>query len=76
MAQPMTDFSGDHICKRCGFYEKDTLKQDDLFDEWEFCPSDFKDGKYTRVKEMELSVTFLCPKCNSHSKGMFAFFKF
>lgn len=69
----MTNFSGDK-CKRCGFYEEDTLKRDDQFDEWEFCPSDFKDGKYTRVKKKEFTVTFLCPKCVYHSSGMSALF--
>ncbi|XVE76285.1 hypothetical protein DITRI_Ditri12bG0159800 [Diplodiscus trichospermus] len=54
-------------CKRCGFYEKDTIKSDDVFHEWEFCASDFKtpDGKYVLFKEKELNVTFRCPECTS-----------
>ncbi|XP_044472666.1 uncharacterized protein LOC123201295 [Mangifera indica] len=64
--QPLTDFSGNK-CKRCGFYEEDTIKSDDVFDEWEFCPSDFMatKGKYTREKEKEFKATFLCPDCKS-----------
>ncbi|KAF6171051.1 hypothetical protein GIB67_014631 [Kingdonia uniflora] len=66
--QPLTEFV-DEKCKRCGLYEKDTLKSDDTFDEWEFCPSDFTapDGKYVRVKDNELNATFLCPQCVSAS---------
>ncbi|OMP03617.1 hypothetical protein COLO4_10313 [Corchorus olitorius] len=54
-------------CKRCGFYEKDTIKADDIFAEWEFCSSDFKapSGKYTLFKDKELNVTFHCPDCTS-----------
>ncbi|CAH9113802.1 unnamed protein product [Cuscuta epithymum] len=52
-------------CKRCGFYEEDTMKPHDVFDEWEFCASDFSstDGKYIHFKEKELNATFLCPEC-------------
>ncbi|OVA18226.1 hypothetical protein BVC80_1835g658 [Macleaya cordata] len=62
--QPLTEFVNKK-CKRCGFYEKDTLKTDDIFDEWEFCPSDFMapDGKYVRFKDKEFNATFLCPQC-------------
>lgn len=74
--QPLTDFSGNK-CKRCGFYEEDTIKSDDVFDEWEFCPSDFMatKGKYTREKEKEFKATFLCPDCKSvASCEFFVFF--
>ncbi|KAL3839593.1 hypothetical protein ACJIZ3_024184 [Penstemon smallii] len=62
--QPLTELQ-DLKCKRCGFYEKDTIKSDDVFDEWEFCPSDFNrsDGKYVHFKDRELNATFLCPEC-------------
>lgn len=52
-------------CKRCGFYEKDDFKSDDVFDEWEFCPSDFagSDGKSERIIHGEFDATFLCPQC-------------
>lgn len=56
--QPLTELL-DKKCKRCGFYEKDTIKADDVYDEWELCPSEFKDGKYTRSKEKEFNATFL-----------------
>ncbi|KAI3683773.1 hypothetical protein L1987_84288 [Smallanthus sonchifolius] len=67
--QPLTDFKSTK-CKRCGFYEKDRITSDDVFDEWEFCPSDFKsdDGRYIRTKAKELNATFLCPECVK--KGM------
>lgn len=61
--QPLTEFS-ENKCKRCGFYEKDTLKSDDVFDEWELCPSDFKsDGRNIHFKDKELNATFLCLQC-------------
>ncbi|OVA18227.1 hypothetical protein BVC80_1835g659 [Macleaya cordata] len=62
--QPLAEFRNKK-CKRCGFYEKDTLKLDDVFDEWEFCPSDFTapDGKYFHFKYKEFDATFLCPQC-------------
>ncbi|PWA64439.1 hypothetical protein CTI12_AA342260 [Artemisia annua] len=62
--QPLTDFTSKK-CKRCGFYEEDRLKSDDVFDEWEFCPSDFKssDGRYIRTKAKEFNATFVCHKC-------------
>ncbi|KAF2282629.1 hypothetical protein GH714_043798 [Hevea brasiliensis] len=61
---PLTEFTSKK-CKRCGFYEEDKLKSDDVFDEWEFCPSDFvdSDGKYRRIKDKEFDATFLCPQC-------------
>ncbi|XP_019444378.1 PREDICTED: uncharacterized protein LOC109348408 [Lupinus angustifolius] len=68
--QPLTNFSSKK-CKRCGLYEEDRLLSDDVFDEWEFCPSDFTapDGKYVRVKEKEFNATFLCPECLSLAGG-------
>ncbi|XP_057438400.1 uncharacterized protein LOC130730408 [Lotus japonicus] len=62
--QPLTDFPSKK-CKRCGLYEKDPILSDDVFDEWELCPSDFAapDGKYSLFKEKEFNATFLCPEC-------------
>ncbi|XP_059646959.1 uncharacterized protein LOC132293474 isoform X2 [Cornus florida] len=62
--QPLTEFPNIK-CKRCGFYEQDILKSDDVFDEWEFCPSDFtdSDGKATHSKDNEFKATFSCPDC-------------
>ncbi|KAF3960046.1 hypothetical protein ACB098_09G013300 [Castanea mollissima] len=67
--QPLTVFSSEK-CKRCGFYEEDRFKSDDVFEEWEFCPSDFTlpDGKYIRVMEKEFSATFLCSECIPFAK--------
>lgn len=53
-------------CKRCGLFEKDTLKADDTFDEWELCPLEFTpspEGLYTHFKEKEFNITLLCPNC-------------
>ncbi|KAK7345631.1 hypothetical protein VNO77_16239 [Canavalia gladiata] len=64
--QPLSNFSSKK-CKRCGLYEEDSITSDDVFDEWEFCPSDFtaRDGEYIRFKEKEFNATFLCPECLS-----------
>ncbi|XAR69008.1 hypothetical protein NMG60_11000440 [Bertholletia excelsa] len=61
--QPLTAFSTKK-CKRCGIYEEDLLKSD-VFDEWEFCPSDFTepDGRYIHSKDNEFNATFLCSEC-------------
>ncbi|TKY62212.1 hypothetical protein E2542_SST12068 [Spatholobus suberectus] len=66
--QPLTNFSGKK-CKRCGFYEEDRILSDDVFDEWELCPSDFTapDGRYIHFKEKEFNASFLCPECLSFS---------
>ncbi|KAK4772864.1 hypothetical protein SAY87_027883 [Trapa incisa] len=66
--QPLTNFSGEK-CKRCGFYEQDTVKTDDVLDEWELCPSDFSksDGRYTRNNDKEFNATFTCSECVHHS---------
>lgn len=66
--QPLTELES-RKCKRCGFYEQDTIKSDDKFDEWEFCSSDFQDGKYIRIKEKEFNATFLCQQCTSLPPG-------
>ncbi|KAJ9559078.1 hypothetical protein OSB04_013692 [Centaurea solstitialis] len=67
--QPLTDFQSKK-CKRCGFYESEHIKFDDVFDEWEFCPSDFSasDGRYIRTKDKEFNATFLCPDCIKHDQ--------
>ncbi|XP_027352609.1 uncharacterized protein LOC113863281 [Abrus precatorius] len=68
--QPLTNFTGKK-CKRCGFYEEDKILSDDVFDEWELCPSDFvgPDGRYVHFKEKEFNASFLCPECLSFSAG-------
>lgn len=70
LLQPLTDFTGKK-CKRCGFYEEDSILSDDVFDEWELCPSDFSapDGTYIRFKQKEFNATFLCPECLTFSNG-------
>ncbi|KAL5986073.1 hypothetical protein ACLOJK_028063 [Asimina triloba] len=62
--QPLTELP-DNKCKRCGLYEKDSIKADDIYDEWELCPDEFKgpDGKYIRFKHKEFNVTLLCAQC-------------
>lgn len=59
--QPLTELP-EKKCKRCGLYEEDMFRND-VFDEWELCSSDFKDGKYTHFKEGQFNATFLCPNC-------------
>ncbi|XP_024399326.1 uncharacterized protein [Physcomitrium patens] len=64
--QPLTRLVGKK-CKRCGIFEKDTFKSDDVFDQWELCPLNFTpspDGLYHRFKENEFNLTFTCPTCN------------
>lgn len=70
--QPLTELSSKK-CKRCGFYEEDSFKSDDVYEEWEFCPSDFSgpDGKYIQFKDKEFNATFLCPKCVPFANGEF-----
>lgn len=62
--QPLTEFLNKK-CKRCGIYEKDSLKSDDVFGEWELCPDDFRvpDGKYIYSVENEFNATFSCQDC-------------
>ncbi|KAL0545035.1 hypothetical protein IC582_020173 [Cucumis melo] len=66
--QPLTEFKSKK-CKRCGFYEEDSIKSDDVFEEWEFCPSDFTSpaGKYVRFNPKEFNATFLCLQCTAYS---------
>ncbi|XP_077215049.1 uncharacterized protein LOC143849758 isoform X1 [Tasmannia lanceolata] len=68
--QPLTELP-DSKCKRCGFYEKDTITSDDVFDEWELCLADFMapDGKYVRFKDKEFNATFMCPECARTESG-------
>ncbi|XP_041026736.1 uncharacterized protein LOC121266940 isoform X4 [Juglans microcarpa x Juglans regia] len=68
--QPLTELPSKR-CKRCGFYEENSFVSDDVYEEWEFCPSDFTepDGKYIRFKEKEFNATFLCPKCVPSANG-------
>jgi len=70
--QPLTNFFGKK-CKRCGVYEEDKILYDDVFDEWELCPSDFTtpDGRYIHFKEKEFNASFLCPDCLPISGGEF-----
>jgi hypothetical protein len=67
MLQPLTELA-EKKCKRCGLYDDDWLK-DHVYDEWEMCSSEFKDGKYTHFKEGQFNATFLCPNCTA-SAGM------
>ncbi|XP_064938012.1 uncharacterized protein LOC135622473 isoform X2 [Musa acuminata AAA Group] len=62
--QPLTQLP-EKKCKRCGFYEQDTFKADDVFDEWELCAGNFVDGKYVRKKNKEFNATFICPRCTA-----------
>ncbi len=68
--QPLTVFPSKK-CKRCGFYEEDNFNSDDVFEEWEFCPSDFNvpDGKFIRFKDKEFNATFLCSECTAFANG-------
>ena len=68
--QPLTEFKSKK-CKRCGFYEEDSIKSDDVFEEWELCPSDFTapDGEYVRYNKKEFNATFLCLECTAYSNG-------
>ncbi|KAL8149830.1 hypothetical protein AgCh_006735 [Apium graveolens] len=65
--QPLTEFPNKK-CKRCGFYAKHTIKSDDVFGEWEFCPSEFtrSDGKYIYSVDKEVNATFICEECVPH----------
>jgi cbb3-type cytochrome oxidase subunit 3 len=70
--QPLTTLVGTK-CKRCGLFEKDTLKADDTFDEWELCPLEFTpspEGLYTHFKEKEFNITLLCPNCHPQEEGV------
>ena len=63
--KPLTSLIGSK-CKRCGLYEEDTIKRDDVFDEWELCPSSFSlesEGRYIHFKDKEFNMTFACKSC-------------
>eukprot|EP00243_Klebsormidium_subtile_P003140 TRINITY_DN16306_c0_g1_i1.p1 TRINITY_DN16306_c0_g1~~TRINITY_DN16306_c0_g1_i1.p1 ORF type:complete len:283 (+),score=39.16 TRINITY_DN16306_c0_g1_i1:115-963(+) len=56
-------------CKRCGFYEADTIKSDDVFGEWELCPLDFTaDGSLSKLVEGEFMASFYCKDCAEPSE--------
>eukprot|EP00246_Nothoceros_aenigmaticus_P001497 TRINITY_DN12003_c0_g1_i1.p1 TRINITY_DN12003_c0_g1~~TRINITY_DN12003_c0_g1_i1.p1 ORF type:complete len:254 (-),score=41.40 TRINITY_DN12003_c0_g1_i1:698-1459(-) len=64
--QPLTSLIG-LKCKRCGFYEEDQWKRDDVFYEWELCPSSFKaapENRFSSSQEKELDISLLCPGCH------------
>ncbi|KAE8676479.1 magnesium chelatase subunit [Hibiscus syriacus] len=62
--QPVTELDAKK-CKRCGFYENYVIKLDYVYEEWEFCASDFKAplGKYILFKKHQLNATFHCQEC-------------
>ncbi|WOL14875.1 hypothetical protein Cni_G23656 [Canna indica] len=60
--QPLTELP-EKKCKRCGLYEEDSFKADDVFDEWELCAGNFIDGKYVHLKDKQFNATFVCPQC-------------
>ncbi|KAG0450270.1 hypothetical protein HPP92_026988 [Vanilla planifolia] len=60
--QPLAELP-DKKCKRCGLYESDSVKSDDIFDEWELCPDEFLDGNCIHYKEKEFNSTFTCTEC-------------
>lgn len=63
--QPLTTLYGEK-CKRCGLYEEDTVKTDDVFYEGELCPKDFTAspvGRLELFKAKEFNATLLCPAC-------------
>nr|CAD1828762.1 unnamed protein product [Ananas comosus var. bracteatus] len=64
--EPLTELPNTK-CKRCGLYEKDNLKSDDVYDEWELCPDEFVHGKYTHFKDNEFNATFICLACSAAS---------
>ncbi|KAH7442464.1 hypothetical protein KP509_03G090200 [Ceratopteris richardii] len=67
--QPLTELE-DTKCKRCGLYEEDRIKHDDVFDEWELCPVQFSpepEGRYHHFKDNELNMTLSCYSC--HASG-------
>ncbi|KAJ0979399.1 hypothetical protein J5N97_014873 [Dioscorea zingiberensis] len=62
--QPLTELT-EKKCKRCGLFEMDSFKPDDVFDEWELCPDVFVDGKYIHFKDKEVNATFICLQCSA-----------
>ncbi|THU67950.1 hypothetical protein C4D60_Mb05t30120 [Musa balbisiana] len=71
---PLTELP-EKKCRRCGLYEHNTFKPDDVFDEWELCRSSFVDGKYVRLKHNEFNATFVCPQCTAFG-GVAAVYKY
>jgi len=72
--QPLVTLVGKK-CKRCGVYEQDSVKSDDIFDEWELCPLDFSpspEGLYSRFIQKEFNLTLLCSSCNVTSEEVVA----
>lgn len=70
--QPLTELP-EKKCRRCGLYEHNTFKPDDVFDEWELCRSSFVDGKYVRLKHNEFNATFVCPQCTAFGGECFLY---
>ncbi|KAL5210350.1 hypothetical protein ABZP36_005973 [Zizania latifolia] len=66
--QPLTELP-ENKCKQCGLYEEDIADSDDMYDAWELCSTDFKDGKCTHFKQGEFRATFLCPNCTASSSS-------
>ncbi|CAD5192194.1 unnamed protein product [Musa acuminata subsp. malaccensis] len=60
--QPLTELPGKK-CKRCGLYEFDTIKSDDVFDEWDLCLDDFINGISIHYKAKQFNATLLCEDC-------------
>ncbi|PKU67442.1 uncharacterized protein LOC110102413 isoform X1 [Dendrobium catenatum] len=60
--QPLAELP-DKKCKRCGFYELNREKSDDVFDEWDLCPDEFLAGNYVHYKEKEFNASFTCTNC-------------
>lgn len=64
--QPLTVLEGAK-CKRCGLYEEDQVKHDDVYDEWELCPIHFSaepEGHYNHYKDKEFNITLICSHCH------------
>eukprot|EP00897_Mesotaenium_endlicherianum_P007968 jgi/Mesen1/719/ME001096S10748 len=65
--QPLTALEGKR-CKRCGFFEADKLKPDDVYEEWELCPLNFSPPPaplHVRYAPRQFNATFRCPECNA-----------
>ncbi|KAG8096475.1 hypothetical protein GUJ93_ZPchr0013g36514 [Zizania palustris] len=66
--QPLTELP-ENKCKQCGLYEEDIGDGDDIYDAWQLCSTDFKDGKCTHFKQGQFRGTFLCPDCTASSSS-------
>ncbi|RRT51278.1 hypothetical protein B296_00045165 [Ensete ventricosum] len=71
--QPLTELPGKK-CKRCGLYEFDTIKSDDVFDEWDLCLDDFINGISIHYKAKEFNATLLCEDCQVATGKKFPLF--